>query len=273
MKLLMKETGTSVEELKEKVDLTPQFAEGGDVQLGLELQNFLNTFSKEKVKMDSDITRGPTLEEMLPSELVDLVKGNQEIPYVPELEETYLPQEQQEQKIPSVPDLETEEKVMERKFELPPSKPTPPDYKEIVSKIIKDKFGDKGEAFHDALLASIGHETGNKYRPVKQRKGPAKGLLQMEGKMRRDFEKYLKETDQMEDSTSTLNYFDMLLKGERQSYDIGAGHRKNIEKAIETNDPKVILKSLTDDFFKPGKPLLEKRYKKLSEIITGSKET
>jgi hypothetical protein len=99
MKLLMKETGTSVEELKEKVDLTPQFAEGGDVQLSPELQNFVDTLLKEQqeqkipyvpeleetylpqeeVKMDSDITRGPTLEEMLPSELVDLVKENQTI--------------------------------------------------------------------------------------------------------------------------------------------------------------------------------------------------
>jgi hypothetical protein len=122
MKLLMKETGTSVEELKEKVDLTPQFAEGGDVQLSPELQNFVDTLLKEQqeqeipyvpeleetylpqeeeVKMDSDITRGPTLEEILPSELVNLVKENEEIPYVPELEETYLPQEQQEQEIPS----------------------------------------------------------------------------------------------------------------------------------------------------------------------------
>ena len=99
MKLLMKETGTSVEELKEKVDLTPQFAEGGDVQLSPELQNFVDTLLKEQqeqeipyvpeleetylpqeeVKIDSDITRGPTLEKMLPSELVDLVKENQTI--------------------------------------------------------------------------------------------------------------------------------------------------------------------------------------------------
>lgn len=100
MKLLMKETGTSVEELKEKVDLTPQFAEGGNVQLSPELQNFVDVLlkeqesreipyvpemeetylpQKEEVKMDSDITRGPTLEEMLPSELVDLVKENQTI--------------------------------------------------------------------------------------------------------------------------------------------------------------------------------------------------
>ena len=99
MKLLMKETGTSVEELKEKVDLTPQFAKGGDVQLSPELQNFVDTLLKEQqeqeipyvpeleetylpqeeVKMDSDITRGPTLEKMLPPELVDLVKENQTI--------------------------------------------------------------------------------------------------------------------------------------------------------------------------------------------------
>jgi len=293
MKVLMKETGTSVEKLKETVDLTPKFSEGGDVdKFGALLEQMMREEGDDP-GFERDTTGPPEIDTSMPSTDMPPIEVIQEMMTTPDLgniQDVGFPATTgrgRPELVTSAPrgtEVVTEPKVIteeEKEFSLanvtPPRKPEPPkiNYREVTTNSIANIFPtDKyGQAFNDALTASIDHETGGSFKTsTKQRKGPAKGLLQMEAGMRKDFEKYLEENDLMETHDSSLSYVKELMEGTRSSYDIGAGHRKRLREAIESNDPEKILESLTKDFFRPGKPRLKDRKKKLSALQNKNKK-
>lgn len=131
---------------------------------------------------------------------------------------------------------------------------------EDVTRIVRDTG--LPEAAVVALLANIAVETGNTFDPsIKQRgaSNPAQGLLQFDPKGKLpDYQEYLKENAYKDNAQNQINYFMDTIYGPNMD-EIGRGNALKLQKIIETGNHEEVTKALSDLWFKPGKPHLDRR--------------
>lgn len=110
-----------------------------------------------------------------------------------------------------------------------------------------------------AIMANIEVETGGTFDyKQKQKGGKAVGLFQFDpqGGKYQDYKKYLgKSKDNM---FQQIDYFWDTVYGDRQHV-IGSGNAKLLRNAFESEAPEKITGVLSDVWFRPGKPNIEKR--------------
>jgi len=136
---------------------------------------------------------------------------------------------------------------------------------DYISSLMDSNF--ENEGLKQALLASIGHETGGTfdYTQKQGNDGPARGLFQMEGGMLDAYNNYV-DTNNLVDSAQTQVGFMKSILDSGKDYDIGAGNRSKLRAAIATNNPDTILKEFTDRVERPGIPHNERRIEYLNKI-------
>lgn len=131
---------------------------------------------------------------------------------------------------------------------------------------VKNRFDNP--ALQAAILASIDHETGGSFDPYQKQYGggPGRGLIQMEGMMLKGYQNYLKKIGVADSVDAQLDFLKNILES-GNNYDIGAGHRQQMQKAIATGNPEIILQEFTNRVERPGKPMMDKRYKALKNWV------
>lgn len=133
-----------------------------------------------------------------------------------------------------------------------------PDY---VANYVMNKF--KNPKLAAAVLGNIEHETGGSfdYRQKQYGGGPGRGLFQMEYKpMRIAYNNFLNVNKMQDSAEGQINFMNDIVSSDRY-YDIGAGNRKEMIKAIDTGDIKKITEEFSRRVLRPGKPQEEKRIK------------
>lgn len=112
------------------------------------------------------------------------------------------------------------------------------------------------------IMANIDHETGGTFDYAqKQKKGPARGLIQMEGVMLDGYKNYLSDNKLPDSVDSQVGFLkDVMTTG--KSFDIGAGHRAKLQKAMMSNDPIAFAQEFTNRVERPGVPHMDRRIAK-----------
>jgi len=132
--------------------------------------------------------------------------------------------------------------------------------KKDVERLVRDTGLPK--AAQIALLANIAVETGNSFDHKQQQRGasaPAKGLLQFDPKGKLgNYNKYLGLNAYKDSAQNQINYFMDTIYGDNRK-EIGYGNAAKLRDIIETGDYRQITQALTDMWFKPGKPHIERR--------------
>lgn len=129
---------------------------------------------------------------------------------------------------------------------------------------IKSRF--ESPALVAALMGNIEHETGGTFNPGQEQNGggPGRGLIQMEGDMLDAYEQFLVKNNTGDGSTAQAEFIKSILSSD-EDYDIGAGHRKKMQEAINTNSPEIIAEEFMKRVERPSKPHLNKRLKATQE--------
>ena len=132
--------------------------------------------------------------------------------------------------------------------------------KQDVERMVRDTGLPK--AAQIALLANIAVETGNSFDFNQQQRGaskPAEGLLQFDpsGKLN-SYKKYLNLNSYADSAQNQLNYFMDTIYGDSKK-EIGHGNAAKLRDIFETGDYKQVTQALTDMWFKPGTPHMERR--------------
>lgn len=138
--------------------------------------------------------------------------------------------------------------------------------RDYVALAVKNRFD--SPALQAAILASIEHETGGSfdYKQKQYGGGPGRGLIQMEGGMLDGYQNYLKKKGMSDSVDSQLDFLkDIIESG--NNYDIGAGHRQKFQKAVMSGNPELILQEFTNRVERPGKPMMDSRYKALKNWV------
>lgn len=144
------------------------------------------------------------------------------------------------------------------------------DGRDYVVSAVQKRF--ENPALQAAILASIEHETGGSFSPYQKQYGggAGRGLIQMEGDMLKGYQKYLKTAKTEDTADAQLDFLKNILES-GANYDIGAGHRNKFREVVKTNNPKAILEAFTNRVERPGKPMMDARYKALNNYIPQEK--
>jgi len=110
------------------------------------------------------------------------------------------------------------------------------------------------------IMANIDIETGGTYDHLQKQggDGPGRGLFQMEGGMLKAYQKNLKDNSLI-DSTNNQILFMKNALDSGDIYDIGAGNRIKIKKALESDNPETATEVFMQRFERPGTPHTERR--------------
>jgi len=119
-----------------------------------------------------------------------------------------------------------------------------------------------------AIMANIEVETGGTFNPQQKQlnaKNPAHGLFQFDKKGKyNDYKQWLgKERDNL---YAQIDYFHDTIYGDKQKT-IGKKVAERIRNSFETESPLDITKTLTNEWFRPGKPNLDKRINAASKYL------
>ena len=129
-----------------------------------------------------------------------------------------------------------------------------------VERIIKDTGLPR--AAQVALLANIAAETGNSFNFKQSQRGaskPAKGLLQFDPKGKlNNYKAYLDINKDTDSAQNQINYFMDTIYGDSKK-EIGHGVAARLRDIISTGDYKEVTQALTDMWFKPGTPHMDRR--------------
>ena len=124
-----------------------------------------------------------------------------------------------------------------------------------------------------AIMANIEVETGGTFDyKTKQRGGSAKGLFQFDpkGGKYQDYKSYL--GDYKDNMFQQIDYFYDTILGDRQHV-IGTKNARKLQQSFENDDPRTIAENLTNIWFRPGKPHLEKRLNAVDNYIPQQPQT
>lgn len=115
------------------------------------------------------------------------------------------------------------------------------------------------QAAQAALLGNIHVETGGTYdHTTKQKGGRAYGLFQFDSH-NKPYKNMLKAEKIQDSPDAQLKYFMDTIYGDKQNI-IGKGVAKQLRTELESNkDPEALTEILANNWFRPGKPHLEKR--------------
>jgi len=110
-----------------------------------------------------------------------------------------------------------------------------------------------------ALLGNIHVETGGTYdHTAKQKGGRGYGLFQFDSH-KKHYKNMLKTEGLKDSPEAQIKYFVDTIYGDRQNI-IGKGVASQLRNALETEtDPLALTETLANQWFRPGKPHLEKR--------------
>lgn len=125
---------------------------------------------------------------------------------------------------------------------------------------IIDKFKKYGLADHviAAIMGNIDVETGGTFDPfIKQKGGNGYGLFQFDWWKPR-YEKWVASNKKEDNASTQVDFFLDTLYGKGQK-DLGYGVAQEIKKSFDEGDTASIAKTLSDKWFKPGKPHLDRR--------------
>ena len=128
---------------------------------------------------------------------------------------------------------------------------------EQVQNILSSKFSPEVTA---ALMGNIAVETGDSfdYKQAQKKGGPGRGLFQMEGQMLNAFNNYLRDNEIQNSAKAQIDFMENILSS-GDVYDIGAGHRKAMQKVFESGDIPAIAREFSNRVLRPGKPNINKR--------------
>ena len=140
---------------------------------------------------------------------------------------------------------------------------------EKIKKLLKDKgYPDTAIA---AIMGNIDVETGGSFsHKQKQRQADRKahGLFQFDpaGKLP-DYKRWLKANKRKDSATAQVDFFDSTIFGKDRKI-IGAGNAEKLQEIIRTGDVPTITKALTDLWFRPGTPHMERRLESANTVYT-----
>jgi hypothetical protein len=148
-----------------------------------------------------------------------------------------------------------------------------PDNKQAVLQALQKRFSNP--AVVAGIMGNIDHETGGTFDYAQRQKGgPARGLIQMEGVMLNGYQKYLANNGKQDSVDSQLDFLnDAMTSG--STYDIGAGHRAKLQKAMLLNDPLRFSEEFVNRVERPGIPHMDRRQERTqywADQIGGSKD-
>jgi hypothetical protein len=139
--------------------------------------------------------------------------------------------------------------------------------KTLVKNLLSSRFTPKVVA---SIMGNIEVESG--FDPFKkQDPGPGRGLFQMEGKMLKAYNKFLKNEGKNNSASSQIDFVSSALQDD-SIYDIGSGHRKELKKSFKDGDVETITRQFSERFLRPGTPHMGRRLKS-SENFMGSLAT
>lgn len=130
--------------------------------------------------------------------------------------------------------------------------------KNIVLSSLQKQF--KDPAVIAGILGNIDVETGGTFSHTQKEKGGnGVGLFQFTYQPMKDaYKKYLESTKSKDSVDSQIAFINSAMTTDKH-YDIGAGNRNKLNKAISTGDPAVIATAFSNLVEKPGVPHLDRR--------------
>ena len=144
---------------------------------------------------------------------------------------------------------------------------------EKIKKLLKDKgYPDTAIA---AIMGNIDVETGGSFsHKQKQRQADRKahGLFQFDpaGKLP-DYKRWLKANKRKDSATAQVDFFDSTIFGKDKKI-VGFGNAEKLQEIIRTGDVPTITKALTDLWFRPSVPHIERRLESAKNIYTAQNE-
>lgn len=143
-----------------------------------------------------------------------------------------------------------------------------------VVDILKRKFDSPNVVA--GILGNVDHETGGTFDFQQEQigGGGGYGLIQMTyPPMKKAYDNFLEKNNIEDGAESQIDFVSSIMEND-EYYDIGAGNRNKLKKAIATDDPEIIAEAFSIYVERPGKPQNDKRKaaaKKWSNIL-GTKE-
>lgn len=113
-----------------------------------------------------------------------------------------------------------------------------------------------------AIMGNIDVETGGSFNHKQEQRGAkrkAKGLFQFDpaGKLP-DYKSWLKRNKRKDSAESQVDFFDSSIFGKDKGV-IGHGNAAKLQDVIQKGDVTSITQALTDLWFRPGKPHMQRR--------------
>ena len=147
-------------------------------------------------------------------------------------------------------------------------KETPETRKERIRALVDKHFNTREEKA--AILGNIDVETDGSYDYLQAQKDadkPATGLIMMEEPMRNSYDLIFLKNKEKEDSDESQILFlrDTLYNNQNPAHDIGQGNRQEIIKSFGSGDVDKATETISDRFFNPGEPHLDRRKKSSKE--------
>jgi len=147
------------------------------------------------------------------------------------------------------------------------AKDTLEERKEKIRALVDKHFNTREEKA--AILGNIDVETGGSYDYLQAQKGadkPATGLIMMEEPMRNSYDIFLKNKEKEDSDESQILFLrDSLYNNQNPTHDIGQGNRQEIIKSFGSGDVDKATETISDRFFNPGEPHLDRRKKSSKE--------
>jgi len=140
---------------------------------------------------------------------------------------------------------------------------------EKIKKLLEDKgYPDTAIA---AIMGNIDVETGGSFNhKQKQRLADRKahGLFQFDpaGKLP-DYKRWLKANKRKDSVASQVDFFDSTIFGKDRKI-VGYGNAEKLQEIIRTGDVPEITKALSDLWFRPGTPHMERRLESANNLFT-----
>ena len=157
--------------------------------------------------------------------------------------------------------------LMAESIPVPRQKPAPPDRVEEVQKLLRAAgFGDAAVA---GIMGNIHVETGGTFdsRKRQDNNGPGRGLFQMEpgtGKLD-EYQIWLDQTGRGDTSDNQIKFFKDTIYSPAEMESIvgrdvaGHGDARKLRKIMDSDDPEMISRRVSELWEKPGTPHMDRR--------------
>ena len=122
-----------------------------------------------------------------------------------------------------------------------------------------------------ALMGNIDVETGGSFDYLQEQSGggPGRGLFQLEGSKKEDYNNYLNDNGLEDSPRAQLDYMHETIYGDLQD-EIGRGNAAKLRKIFETGNVEEITKAFEEIWERPGIPHSDRRLASAKSFINES---